>query len=146
MTTTTLEPIEKTVEVDMGIDEAFELFTGGIATWWPVKTHSVAGEDAIPFVEPRAGGRIFERAPSGEEHDWGTVVTWEPPARLAFTFHPGRGPQWSTEVEVTFEQAGETTILRLVHKGWEKVSNGSAARAGYFTGWDVVLGYFRPRS
>jgi hypothetical protein len=53
------ETIHKTVLVDFTPEEAFELFTARIASWWPVRTHSYGG-DAVKNVvcEPRVGGRV----------------------------------------------------------------------------------------
>lgn len=133
--------LRKTVTVPIAAEEAFDLFTSGIATWWPLRTHSVEEADAETVVfEGRVGGRVVERARDGAEHVWGTVVEWEPPARLLLQWHPGRESETAQEVTVTFTPEPAGTRVELVHRGWERA--GAAAErlhASYDTGWDAVL-------
>ena len=61
--------------------------------WWP-KGHSASGDpDAVVTLEPRLGGRIFERTPDGAEIDWGEITAWDPPHRLGYLWHIGRDPR-----------------------------------------------------
>ena len=53
------------------------------ATWWPPDYHVNPNGYEAAFIEPRVGGRWFERAPDGSECDWGRVLAWDPPRRLA---------------------------------------------------------------
>lgn len=93
--------------------------------------------------EGRVGGRVYETAPDGTEHLWGTVTEWDPPRRIVFTWHPGRPVDTRQEVEVTFQLAGEGSRTDLVHSGWEHLGERAAEiRANYDTGWDVVLGRY----
>ena len=134
--------LRKTIEVAAAPDRAFRLFTEGMAGWWPVRTHSV-GEDRAETVvfEPGLGGRIYERTLDGDEHVWGTVTAWEPPGRVVFTWHPGRGPDTEQDVEVRFEASGTGTRVELVHTGWERLGDRAAAvRENYDGGWDLVVG------
>ena len=134
--------LRKTIEVAAAPDRAFRLFTEGMAGWWPVRTHSV-GEDRAETVvfEPGLGGRIYERTLDGDEHVWGTVTAWEPPGRVVFTWHPGRGPDTEQDVEVRFEPSGTGTRVELVHTGWERLGDRAAAvRENYDGGWDLVVG------
>jgi uncharacterized protein YndB with AHSA1/START domain len=108
-------------------------------------THSVAGDDAVACTfEPRVGGRFFETVRDGTEHTWGTLLEWDPPARIALTWHPGRAPSTEQHLEVTFKpHDGGRTIVRLVHSGWERLGKaGPEGRESYGRGWDVVLGRF----
>ena len=50
MTTIMTEAIRKTVLVDFTPEEAFELFTTRIASWWPVRTHSYGGVVVLNVV------------------------------------------------------------------------------------------------
>ena len=89
MSTTMTEAIRKTVLVDFTPEEAFDLFTARIASWWPVRTHSYGGDDVKDVVlEPGVGGRLYEVTADGEQ-DWGKVLAWEPPTRLLLDWQIG---------------------------------------------------------
>lgn len=139
-----IAPVVKEVTVPLSQARAFELFTAAITSWWPLRTHSVAGDDAVLCAfEPHVGGRLYERAADGTESTWGTVLHWEPPALLALTWHPGRMPSTEQHLEVTFEAVDGRTVVRLIHSGWERLGDaGRMERDGYETGWDYVLGFF----
>ena len=82
-----LEPLELSFEVACSPEHAFRVWTADIASWWPAD-HSVSGEAGLAVVlEGRVGGRIFERTPAGEEHEWGEVTAWEPPTRFGYLWH-----------------------------------------------------------
>ena len=88
-----IEPIRLSFEVACPPEKAFRTWTERIATWWPAD-HTVTGEgDLLVVLEPRVGGRLFERTRGGDEHDWGRVTVWEPPRRLGYTWHLARRPQ-----------------------------------------------------
>jgi len=139
-----IAPVRKSITVPWKPAVAFRRFTDGIAQWWPLTSHGVSGsaEAGVTF-EGRVGGRIYETAPDGTEHLWGTVTEWDPPRRVAFTWHPGRPVDTRQEVEVTFQPVGEGSRLDLVHVGWEHLGERAAGiRANYDTGWDLVLGRY----
>jgi len=87
----------------------------------------------------REGGQIVETLRDGSTTVWGTVSGWEPPWRVAFSWHPGQPVEDSTQIEVSFTAAGAVTRVTLIHSGWETRPDGSTARQGYDSGWDVVL-------
>jgi uncharacterized protein YndB with AHSA1/START domain len=137
--------VRKSVTVDRSVEEAFRLYTEQVGTWWPYKkTHSVAEEDVETVIlEGRLGGRFYERTKSGEEHLWGTILVWDPPNRVVYSWHPGRGEDTAQQVEVTFTPEGGGTRVVLVHMGWERLGDRMAdAVASYDTGWDTVLGRY----
>ena len=145
-----IEPVVKTVTVGLDIERAFALFTEGMGRWWPLQTHGVAADthggriDPVSVVfEGREGGRIYETLSDGSEADWGRVLVWERPARVAFTWKPNLTNSPETEVEVRFTAAGDDTQVELEHRGWERFGDEAAdRRAGYDAGWPGVLELF----
>ena len=69
---------------------AFDVWTARIGAWWP-PDHTVTGTPAAVVLEAGVGGRIYERAADGVEHDWGEVTDWGRPTQLAYLWHLG-GP------------------------------------------------------
>jgi uncharacterized protein YndB with AHSA1/START domain len=141
---TSVEPVRKSVTVPAAAQRAFDLFTAHIQEWWPLDTHSVGLEQAVgvAFGEG-AGSAIIETLADGSTSVWGTVTRWEPPHRVAFTWHAGTPESQSTLVEVTFTPEGpDTTVVTLVHSGWEHRPDGASARDGYATGWEPVIHRF----
>jgi uncharacterized protein YndB with AHSA1/START domain len=142
-----IEPVVKTVTLSCTPEEAFRYFTADFGVWWPAATHSVVAyasqfkaEPSTVILEPRLSGRIFERTDGGEDHAWGSVLVWQPPTRLAFSFHPGRDAQEAQTVEVTFSPAPDGTQVVLMHSGWEKLhANPQEARDSYNAGWQGVF-------
>jgi uncharacterized protein YndB with AHSA1/START domain len=134
--------LRKAVTVSCTVDDAFRVFTEGIATWWPLRTHSVSKDRAVTCaLEGKVGGRLFERDSEGAEHAWGVILVWEPPHRFVFTWYPGRNEDTAQQVEVWFSAAADGTRVDLEHRGWEKYGEGvDEAFKGYDTGWDLVFG------
>ena len=135
MSTTLAEAIRKTVLVDFTPEEAFDLFTARIDSWWPVRTHSYGGEAVTSVVfEGKQGGRVYEVNASGEQ-DWARVAEYDPPHRFLLEWLIG---DCGTEVEVTFAPEGPGSRVVLEHRGFEQ----GESRTNYDAGWEVVLGTF----
>jgi uncharacterized protein YndB with AHSA1/START domain len=136
--------IEKSVTVAAPVERAFRVFTEEIHTWWPLRTHAVDTDHSdMVVLEGREGGRLFERTPSGDEHPWGSVVAWDPPHRLGYSWHPGRGQETAQEVEITFTPVADGTRVDVRHWGWEKLGEHlEGTIASYNEGWDKVLGHY----
>lgn len=143
---TEIPAVVKTVVVKCAPRDAYRYFTEDMARWWPLASYSCiasqskgarAPESCV--IEPREGGRLFERG-GGEEHDWGKVTVWEPPSRLGFSWHPERGPDTAQHVEVTFTPEAGGTRVTLTHSGWERLGKDAAAtRDNYDGGWETVF-------
>jgi uncharacterized protein YndB with AHSA1/START domain len=68
------------------------------------------------------------------------VLAWQPPARVVFTFHPGRDDKEAQTVEVTFSSAPQGAKVVLTHSGWEKLTaNAQQTRDSYNQGWEGVF-------
>ena len=139
-----MEPLEIDFTVACPPERAFEMWARRTSMWWP-HGHSVSGEPGLTVTfEPQPGGRIFERTPSGEEHDWGEVLVWEPPSRLAYLWHLRFDRSDATEVSVTFTDALEGTAVRIVHSGWERLgAAGPERRERNRKGWAGALEHYR---
>jgi hypothetical protein len=62
------------VSVPLAQARAFELFTTRMTEFWP-KEHSIGESELAEVVlEPRSGGRWFERGVDGSECQWGRVA------------------------------------------------------------------------
>jgi uncharacterized protein YndB with AHSA1/START domain len=141
---TSVEPVRKTVTVPATPERAFDLFTARFHEWWPLQTHSVGLDQAVGVTfGTGTGGTIVETLADGTTSTWGTITHWEPPHRVAFSWHAGTPAAEATRVEVTFtEDEPGSTVVRLVHSGWERRPDGAHARDGYESGWDPVVGSF----
>ena len=145
MSPLTIQPVRVSVVVALSPDRAFRLFTDGIATWWPLKGHSMAEDtygaraEAVVF-EGRVGGRIFERIAGGSDAVWGNVLVWDPPHRVTFSWKPNLDPFPPTEVEVRFTAEGARTRVEIEHRGWQRLGDdGGRKRNAYDSGWARVL-------
>jgi hypothetical protein len=137
-----IEPVRKELKVSLSSEQAFRLFTEGINTWWPLKTHSVGEEQAEScYFEGWVGGRIMEVLKDGSQSEWGKVLVWKPYELVTFQWYPGRTPDTAQEVSVKFsELEGGGALVELVHTGWETLGERArSGRDGYDMGWDFVL-------
>jgi uncharacterized protein YndB with AHSA1/START domain len=117
--------VRQSIVVDTPRERAFTLFTEGMTSWWPLEAYSIApGPMAAAVIEPRAGGRWFERSEDGSECEWGRVLAWEPPDRVVLVWQIS--PDWQydaglhTEIEVRFTAEDERrTRVDLEHRKLE---------------------------
>jgi hypothetical protein len=98
--------------------------------------------DGVEVVlEPRLGGRIYERGPDGTESEWGEVTLWEPPGRLGYLWHLRRDRADATDVLITFNgQPDGTTRMEIEHTGWERLgAGGQDWRDRNLGGWTTLF-------
>jgi uncharacterized protein YndB with AHSA1/START domain len=121
----TIAPVVAKVTVKALPDRAFELFSKHISDWWE-KGKTIGKNPHVDIViEPKAGGRWFERDAAGVECPWGKVLAWEPPHRLLLGWQLNSvfeyDPNFLTEVELTFvAQVGGSTLVTLEHRDLER--------------------------
>ena len=140
-----IEPLRLSFDVACPMEHAFQVWTAKISHWWPAD-HTVSGApDAEIVLEGRVGGRIFERAASGETHEWGEVTVWDPPRRVAYLWHLRRDRADATEVEITFvDRDGVATTVEIEHRGWERLgAQGSDWRDANRAGWSSLLPHYQ---
>jgi uncharacterized protein YndB with AHSA1/START domain len=137
--------VHSEVVVNIPVDRAFAVFTEQMDQIKP-RDHNLLAVDIEKTVfEPRVGGRIYDRGVDGSECEWATVLAYEPPDRVVFSWNIS--PQWQvepdpdkrSEVEVRFIAEDERrTRVDLEHRhldrhgdGWEAARDGVAAPNGW---------------
>jgi uncharacterized protein YndB with AHSA1/START domain len=113
--------VRKTIQVKAPPEVAWRVFTEKMGTWWPLSNYKIGKARAVDAVmEPRVGGRWYERGDDGSTCNWGRVLVWEPYTRLVLTwdidanFQPD--PALNTEIEVRFIADGKETRVELEHR------------------------------
>lgn len=141
--TDSVTAVRRTITVDVPIEHAFSVY---VAQEFANPEHHLRDAPMERLVlEPRVGGRWFERSVDGGECDWGRVLAFEPPHRLllswqispSFSVEPD--PSKASEVEVRFiAETGERTRVELEHRelerhgpGWEQVRDAVDAPDGW---------------
>ena len=137
-------PLRINFEVACTAEHAFATWTECIDTWWPAD-HTVSGAPVAVVLEGWVGGRIYERSPHGEEHDWGVLTAWQPPELLAYRWHLGVGPESATEVAVTFVPLDEKrTRVEIEQSGWEQLGPAAShLRSRNQIGWESLVSHLR---
>lgn len=114
--------VRKSIRVEAPRAVAWRVFTDKIGTWWPLGHYKIGKANAVDaIIEPRAGGRWYERGEDGSTCDWGSVLAWEPEARLVLSWDITADwrydPELKTEIEVQFIVEGpSTTRVELEHR------------------------------
>ena len=147
----THDAVRRELTVPAPPERAFAVFTDRFDSWWP-RSHSIGGSElAEAVVEPRAGGRWYERGADGSETDWGEVLAWEPPHRLILSWRIGGDwaldpdPAHASEIEVPFAPEGDGTRVAVEHRGFERHGATAAALAEGVAGdggWNGLLKQF----
>ena len=136
----TVPPVVKAVWVRAAPARAFECFALDLARWWPLAQFHTGPDPVDCAIEPRPGGRVFERSADGRETAWGRVFTYEPPYRLTFTWIVGLSAEYEQLIELRLAPEGHGTRVELTHSGWEKLGDAAAAlRDRYDRGWATLI-------
>lgn len=133
------------VVVDAPLDRAFAVFTEQLDRIKPREHNMLSVDIAETVLEPHAGGRVYDRGVDGSECEWATVLAYEPPDRVVFSWNIS--PRWQvepdpdkrSEVEVRFlAESEQRTRVELEHRhldrhgdGWEGAREGVASPDGW---------------
>jgi uncharacterized protein YndB with AHSA1/START domain len=143
--------VRKVVSVQAPQAVAWRVFTEKMGTWWPLATHKIGKSAAVDAViEPRVGGRWYERGDDGSTCDWGQVLLWEPHSRLVLSWDISADWQsdasLKTEVEIRFIAEGnDRTRVELEHRHLDRYAARRDEMRGIFDsegGWTGLLGSF----
>ncbi|WP_234027958.1 SRPBCC family protein [Pseudonocardia dioxanivorans] len=146
-----LPPITGSVSLAVPVERAFAVFTSDINTWWPHQFHIGAADIAEVILEPRVGGRWFERGVDASECDWAASSSG---SRRTGSCSPGRStgswqfdpdPAKASEIEARFRSDGDhQSIVDVEHRLFERLDGGDAIRGAINGGggWELLLDGF----
>jgi len=117
----TVAPVRKTIVVNAPQARAFDVFTARFGAWWPKSHHIAKVEMDNVYIEPRQGGRWYEKGVDGSECDWGKVLSWEPPNRVVLSWHLNGKFELDESVESAVDvrfiaESPTTTRIELEHR------------------------------
>jgi len=124
ITSTVSDPnrVRKVIDVEAPQRVAWRVFTEQMGTWWPLAMYKIGKANAVDaIIEPRLGGRWYERGEDGSTCDWGRVLAWQPHDRLVLSWDVTADwqydPDLQTEIEIRFIPNGEgRTRVELEHR------------------------------
>ena len=147
--------VSTSIVVDAPLQHAFAVFTEDMDSWWPEEHHILQAPLASMIFEPRVGGTVYDVGTDGSECHWATVLAYEPPHRVAFSWNVS--PHWQieadsarvSEVDVRFFSEGDNrTRVELEHRhldrhgeGWDGMRDAVASPDG----WPLDLQRFARR-
>lgn len=143
-----IAPVLHSVEVKAPPARAFDLFTAHMGKWWPKGKTIAPHPHADIVMEPRSGGRWYERDAEGNETPWGRVLAWEPPGRVLLGWQLNAqwryDPDFLTELELSFAAlSGGGTRVTLEHRNLERYGADAEEYAGKVRGgWPIFVGHF----
>jgi uncharacterized protein YndB with AHSA1/START domain len=133
------------IEVDVSPEHAFRVFTEDIGTWWDDDKHILRAPLAEMIFEPRVGGHIIDRGTDGSECRWATILAYEPPVRVCFSWNINlqwqleTDPARTSEVEITFTPLSpDRTRVVLTHRHLDRHGDGwEGMRDAVGSGWSL---------
>jgi DNA-binding transcriptional ArsR family regulator/uncharacterized protein YndB with AHSA1/START domain len=151
-TQTPARTVRSTIVVEAPIERAFRVFTEEFDRVKPREHNMLSVEIAESVLEPRVGGRVYDRGVDGSECQWARVLVFEPPDRVVFSWD--LAPNWqiesdldrTSEVEVRFiAETAERTRVELEHRnldrhgaGWQSSRDALSGEDG----WPLYLKRF----
>jgi len=140
--------VTASITVDATPAQAFETFTNDIGSWWPPEHHLLQGTLERMVFEPRVGGAVYDVATDGSTCRWASVLAYEPPSRVVFSWLVSLAWELesdaarASEVEVRFVPEGKgRTRVELEHRhldrhgdGWEAMRDAVGSPDGWMKG------------
>jgi uncharacterized protein YndB with AHSA1/START domain len=147
--------VRKVMNVQAPPAVAWRVFTEKMGTWWPLGVYKIGKTNAVDaIIEPRVGGRWYERGDDGSTCNWGSVLSWEPPLRLVLSWDITADwqydPDLKTEIEVRFIAEGkDATRVELEHRKLDRYGSRRDEMRHIFNtegDWGRLLAMFAARA
>ncbi|VIO80864.1 SRPBCC family protein [Bradyrhizobium ivorense] len=146
--------VRKVMNVEAPPQVAWRVFTEQMGNWWPLAHYKIGKASAVDAImEPRVGGRWYERGDDGSTCQWGSVLAWEAPSRLVLSWDITADwqydPDLKTEIEVRFIADGnDATRVELEHRKLDRYGTRAAEMRRIFDtegDWGRLLAMFAAR-
>jgi uncharacterized protein YndB with AHSA1/START domain len=131
--------VELEVEIHAPSRRVWAALVDDTRGWWRKDFYAL--EDPVGmFLEPKAGGRLYEANQAGGEVLWATVIAVNPGRSLDFVGHltAAYGGPTMTMLHLELEESGEGTLLKLSDSLLGRVDEGTAAEMK--KGWWQLFG------
>ncbi|MDE2183876.1 MAG: SRPBCC family protein [Alphaproteobacteria bacterium] len=144
-------PVRKSIRVKAPRAKAFDVFTARFDTWWPRGHHIGAAEMQEAVIEPRQGGRWYEKGIDGSICQWGEVLVWQPPSRVVLSWRLNSqfklDEEVNSEVEVRFIADGpDATLVELEHRITAVDAQAIVESVGSPQGWSGLLALYAEKT
>ena len=147
-----MQTINKSIEVNLSQEEAFNAFVRELTLWWP-KSHTWSKDKLIEIgISPITGGHCTEIGPRNFRCDWGTVTDVKLGSHITFKWQitpsgaPEPDPEKASEVFIGFSPASDgCSRVELEHGKFENHGEGFEAYCNAMNGpqgWEHLLTCF----
>lgn len=148
-----IQPIEKSINVAVDQQKAFEKFVHHIGEWWP-SAYTWSQDKLQHFaIDPRTDGLCSEWGPYGFRCDWGRVTGFEPYDKIEFTWQISAGrepvpnPEMASLVEVHFKIYSDSQAkVNLRHHQFANHGDDAGSYRDALDssqGWDFILDLYK---
>jgi uncharacterized protein YndB with AHSA1/START domain len=128
------DTIVVSVDVPLSRNEAFELFTQRIDTWWkrgPQHRFRSPWTTGTLELIPGGQGRLIERYADGDIVEIGRIRSWAPPRQFSMEWRlPIFATEEVTHVDVSFTAIDAGCRVEVRHSGWSRLRPDHPARHG----------------
>lgn len=147
-----MQKLNKSIEVDLSTEQAFNAFINELTLWWP-KAYTWSKDKLMEIsINAIPGGHCTEMGPNDFRCDWGTVsqVTYGDHISIKWQISalrvPEPDPDKASEVQIYFRKVNDKrTRIELKHdkfknhgSGYEEYREAMDAEQG----WDYILTCF----
>jgi hypothetical protein len=108
--------VVRSIVVQAPLERAFSAFVEHFDRVKPREHNMLAVDIEETVLEPRVGGRIFDRGVDGSECQWARVLAFEPPDRTRVALEhrnlDRHGPGWEAERDIVDSEGGWPLYLQ----------------------------------
>jgi uncharacterized protein YndB with AHSA1/START domain len=130
--------VELEIPIRAGRERVWNALVSDIDLWW--RKDFLVTKAKRFVLEPRLGGRMYEDAGEGTGITWYNVqgITPNESLLLAGFLYPGYGGPATTLLQLTLEESGKETILRIKDAIFGELSDDAESAVG--GGWRALFG------